>query len=113
MLPALTRGLLERGHSQATVRKVLGENLLRVLGDAELTRLLRLHRAYEHANAGDEAVTRGDAPAALKEYAAARELALTDSATKARALEAALSDAAFFAIPNREVCFMDQLDLSG
>jgi hypothetical protein len=25
----------------------------------------------------------------------------------------ALSDAAFFAIPNREVCFMNQLDLSG
>ena len=34
-LPALTRGLLERGHSEDTVRKVLGENLLRVLGAAE------------------------------------------------------------------------------
>jgi uncharacterized Ntn-hydrolase superfamily protein len=41
----------------------------------ELKRLLRLHRAYEHANAGDEAVTRGDAESALREYAAARELA--------------------------------------
>jgi uncharacterized Ntn-hydrolase superfamily protein len=42
---------------------------------AEMRRLLRLHRAYEHANAGDEAVTRGDAEAALREYAAARQLA--------------------------------------
>ena len=30
-LPVLTRGLLERGHSEDTVRKILGENLLRVL----------------------------------------------------------------------------------
>ena len=34
-LPALTRGLLDRGHSQATVRKVLGENLLRVMEEVE------------------------------------------------------------------------------
>lgn len=34
-LPWLTRGLLARGHSEATVRKVLGENLLRVLGEVE------------------------------------------------------------------------------
>ncbi len=34
-LPMLTLGLLERGHPPATVRKVLGENLLRVLGEAE------------------------------------------------------------------------------
>jgi membrane dipeptidase len=33
-LPVLTRGLLERGHSEDVVRKVLGENLLRVLASA-------------------------------------------------------------------------------
>ncbi len=34
-LPALTRGLLARGHDDETVRKVLGENLLRVMEAAE------------------------------------------------------------------------------
>jgi membrane dipeptidase len=34
-LPNLTRGLLERGHSVETIRKVLGENLLRVLEEVE------------------------------------------------------------------------------
>jgi membrane dipeptidase len=34
-LPSLTEGLLARGHSADTVRKVLGENVLRVLGTAE------------------------------------------------------------------------------
>ncbi len=34
-LPDLTAGLLARGHSPATIRKVLGENLLRVLEAAE------------------------------------------------------------------------------
>lgn len=34
-LPNLTRGLLERGWSEGTVRKVLGENLLRTLGEVE------------------------------------------------------------------------------
>ena len=34
-LPSLTEGLLERGHSRETVTKVLGENLLRVMGAVE------------------------------------------------------------------------------
>ncbi len=42
---------------------------------AEMTRLLRLHRAYEHMNAGDLAIEKGDTDAALREYAAARDLA--------------------------------------
>jgi len=37
-LPNLTRGLLERGWSEAVVRKVLGENLLRVMGEVEAVR---------------------------------------------------------------------------
>ena len=34
-LPNLTRGLLERGWSEAVVRKVLGENLLRMMREVE------------------------------------------------------------------------------
>jgi membrane dipeptidase len=37
-LPNLTRGLLERGWSEAVVRKVLGENLLRVMAEVEAVR---------------------------------------------------------------------------
>ena len=45
-LPNLTRGLLERGHSPETVRKILGENLLRVMHDVEQVALdLRLSDA--------------------------------------------------------------------
>ncbi len=41
---------------------------------AELRRLIKVHRAYEHMNAGDLAVEHGDNEGALKEYGAAEEL---------------------------------------
>jgi len=41
----------------------------------ELRRLVALQRAYQHMNAGDAAVERKDAEAALREYAAAEALA--------------------------------------
>jgi uncharacterized Ntn-hydrolase superfamily protein len=40
----------------------------------EIRRLLRLHRAYEKMNRGDEAVAAGDMPRALAEYAAAEAM---------------------------------------
>lgn len=46
----------------------------------ELRRLVHLARAYRHMTAGDEAVTRGDVDAAIREYAAA-EAMVPDSAT--------------------------------
>jgi membrane dipeptidase len=33
--PFLTEGLVQRGYGEADIRKILGENTLRVLGDAE------------------------------------------------------------------------------
>ena len=41
---------------------------------AELKRLLRVHRAYEHMNAGDVAVEHDDLELAMAEYGAAAEL---------------------------------------
>lgn len=41
----------------------------------EMERLLRVHQAYEHMNAGDVAVEHSDLEAARREYAAAGELA--------------------------------------
>jgi uncharacterized Ntn-hydrolase superfamily protein len=41
----------------------------------ELRRLLTLHRAYNHMNAGDLAVEKGDNEGALREYSAAARLA--------------------------------------
>jgi uncharacterized Ntn-hydrolase superfamily protein len=41
----------------------------------ELKRLVRLSRAYDHMNQGDEHIGRGDADAAGREYASAEELA--------------------------------------
>jgi membrane dipeptidase len=35
--PKITQGLLDRGYSEADVKKILGSNLLRVLGEAEKT----------------------------------------------------------------------------
>jgi len=40
----------------------------------ELRRLLQLHRAYEHMNAGDLAVEKNDVPGAIREYEAAEKL---------------------------------------
>lgn len=47
---------------------------------AEMKRLVHLARAYRHMNVGDEAVTRGDIPAATREYATAQAM-VPDSAT--------------------------------
>jgi hypothetical protein len=44
---------------------------------AELRRLVAVHRAYNHMNAGDLAVEHGDAPLALREYSAAERIAAT------------------------------------
>jgi uncharacterized Ntn-hydrolase superfamily protein len=41
---------------------------------AELNRLLKIHRAYDHMNAGDLAVEHGEMILAMKEYAAAEEM---------------------------------------
>jgi uncharacterized Ntn-hydrolase superfamily protein len=43
----------------------------------ELRRLVAVHRAYNHMNAGDLAVEHGDAEGALREYAAAEKIAAT------------------------------------
>ncbi len=40
----------------------------------ELKRLLKVHRAYDHMNAGDLAVEKGDMKQALKEYSTAEEM---------------------------------------
>jgi uncharacterized Ntn-hydrolase superfamily protein len=40
----------------------------------ELRRLVRVHRAYEHMNAGDLAVEHGDVDGALREYSAAEAM---------------------------------------
>jgi uncharacterized Ntn-hydrolase superfamily protein len=40
----------------------------------ELNRLLKVHRAYDHMNAGDLAVEKGDMKLALKEYSTAEEM---------------------------------------
>lgn len=58
-LPSLTEGLLARGHSAETLRKVLGENVLRALGAAE--NVARTMRGEDLARArGDSSL--GSAP---------------------------------------------------
>jgi len=47
---------------------------------AELRRLVHLARAYQHMNAGDEAVTNGDVDGALREYSTAASM-VPDEAT--------------------------------
>jgi len=42
---------------------------------AELKRLVKLHRAYEHMNRGDEYMAQDDVESALKEYSTAEQLA--------------------------------------
>ncbi|MDQ3082623.1 MAG: DUF1028 domain-containing protein [Gemmatimonadota bacterium] len=44
---------------------------------AELRRLVAVHRAYNHMNAGDLAVEHGDAALALREYSTAERIAAT------------------------------------
>jgi uncharacterized Ntn-hydrolase superfamily protein len=46
----------------------------------ELRRIVHLARAYQHMNAGDDALTREDVAGALREYATAQEM-VPDSAT--------------------------------
>jgi uncharacterized Ntn-hydrolase superfamily protein len=40
----------------------------------ELKRLLKMHRAYDHMNAGDLAVEKGDMELAMKEYSTAEKM---------------------------------------
>lgn len=78
-----------RGRQSAAVLVVAGTSSGRVWEDrlvdlrvedhpdpvAELTRLLRLHRAYEHMNAGDVHMEHNDVEAAILAYSAALDLA--------------------------------------
>ena len=83
-----------RGSQSAAILVVRGESTGRPWADkvidlrvedhpdpvGELGRLVHLARAYNHMNAGDEAMTVGDIEAALREYAAA-EAMVPDSLT--------------------------------
>jgi membrane dipeptidase len=43
--PRLTEGLLQRGYAEADIRKILGENTLRVMADAErISQLLQAEK---------------------------------------------------------------------
>ena len=83
-----------RGSQSAAILVVRGESTGRPWADklidlrvedhedpvGELARLVHLARAYNHMNAGDEALTVGDIESALREYAAA-EAMVPDSLT--------------------------------
>jgi membrane dipeptidase len=44
--PFITEGLLRRGHGETDIRKILGENTLRVMADAErVGELLRTEKS--------------------------------------------------------------------
>jgi membrane dipeptidase len=53
MLPNITYELLKRGYSEADIRKVLGENVLRVMADAE-----RVSRSMSKSISGDGSTRR-------------------------------------------------------
>jgi membrane dipeptidase len=53
MLPNITYELLKRGYSEADIRKILGENVLRVFGEAE-----RVARGMSQTISGDGSVKR-------------------------------------------------------
>lgn len=77
-----------RGKQSAAILVVKGESTGKVWEDRlidlrvedsreplqELNRLLKVHRAYNHMNAGDLAVEHGDMELAMKEYAAAEAM---------------------------------------
>lgn len=77
-----------RGKQSASILVVRGESTGNIWEDRlidlrvedsdepvkELKRLLKVHRAYEHMNAGDIAVEKGDMEKALHEYSAAEEM---------------------------------------
>lgn len=77
-----------RGQQSASILVVRGESTGKVWEDRlidlrvedhpepiqELERVLRVHRAYEHMNAGDEALEVNDADRALREYDAAETM---------------------------------------
>jgi membrane dipeptidase len=53
MLPNITYELLKRGYSEQDIRKILGENVLRVFGEAE-----RVARGMSQTISGDGSVKR-------------------------------------------------------
>lgn len=77
-----------RGKQSAAILVVRGESMGKVWQDrlvdlrvedhanpiAEIKRVLKVHRAYEHMNKGDLAVEHGDMDLAMKEYVAAEEM---------------------------------------